>query len=330
VSALETVDLAGVEILSTGGPVHGKGSPPGGDYWTSGQLRGIADANRALAAEVRAPAKIGHGSDQPAVGWLDNIRISGDGSKLLADVRRVPRKFADLIDAGAYRSRSVELSKVTSQRTGRTYDWVVSGLAWLGGKLPAVRTLDDVVALYHGGSVELRRAYSLDNGHRKETAMTPAAIEAMLGHALESGRIEYAERDTFKFALEMAPAVALRDLARRPADRQVAEANFFHVPAADADFNRSYRLTYGTPDPAVDIPSTVAVTTTVDAMQAKRLVAEAIANGLLAESERSSMESRFASLGLEKAQALLDEREAAQFAQLYGRRPENMGSGYGD
>jgi hypothetical protein len=80
---------------------------------------------------------------------------------LLADVKAVPRRFAELIKAGAYTGRSVELSRLTSQRTGKRYDLVVSGLAWLGDKLPAVQTLDDVVALYEG-QTELVRAYQLD------------------------------------------------------------------------------------------------------------------------------------------------------------------------
>ena len=168
---LETVDIAGVEILAAGGPVHGVGSPPEGDYWSADELQGIADANRALAGELKPPNKIGHSDAQalllnsgmvaptpgemPAVGWLDGstFRVEpetdGEPAKLLADLKDVPRTFADLIKAKAYRTRSVELSKVDSQDgSGKTYDWVVTGLAWLGAKLPAVRTLDDIVALY--------------------------------------------------------------------------------------------------------------------------------------------------------------------------------------
>jgi len=160
VPALETVDLVGVELLSTGGPIHGVGSPPDGDYWETAQLQAIAAANVELADQVKAPGKIGHSDAQrlagitegemPAVGWLDgaSFRVSDDGTKLLADAKRVPARTADLIEAGAYRTRSVELSRVTDQKTGKVHDWAVTGLAWLGGKMPAVQTLDDVVALY--------------------------------------------------------------------------------------------------------------------------------------------------------------------------------------
>lgn len=159
---LETVDLNGVEILSVGGPIHGRGSPPEGDFWTTDQLRAMVDADAELHGElnptvsVNPPAnKVGH-VEQPAVGYLEQLRLNEDGTRLLADVKKVPKKLADLIEAGAYRARSVDLSSVTSQTTGKKYDWVVTGLAWLGAKLPAVRTLDDVYALYEGDGVDLR------------------------------------------------------------------------------------------------------------------------------------------------------------------------------
>ena len=168
---LETRDLYDVEILSTGGPVHGVGSPPEGDYWTSSDLRAMVSAAAELGDEVKAPNKIGHSSTQallansdlapvsagemPAAGWLSNLRLNDDGTKLVADILDVPATVADLIEAKAYRTRSVELSKITSQVTQKTYDWVVTGLAWLGGKMPAVRTLDDVVAMYETDDLAL-------------------------------------------------------------------------------------------------------------------------------------------------------------------------------
>lgn len=173
---LETVDIAGIEVLSTGGPVHGMGSPPEGDFWSRDQLEGMAAAARELAAEIKAPNKIGHSDAQslvsnsaltvptpgemPAVGWLDGSTarvVDGDDgveAVLVMDAKAVPKKFAQLVEAGAYRTRSAELSRVTSQISQKTYDWVVTGLAWLGAKLPAVQTLDDVVALYERAEID--------------------------------------------------------------------------------------------------------------------------------------------------------------------------------
>lgn len=174
---LETVDLEGVEILAAGGPIFGHGSPPEGDWYTVAELEAIAEANTLLAAEIKPPNKLGHSDKQqllensqisdgekPAAGWLTNFRVEGE--KLLADVKAVPKKLSELIESGAWRTRSVELSRVTSQELTdddgkpRVFDWVVTGLAWLGGALPAVQTLDDVVALYAAHGVKLRRVYA--------------------------------------------------------------------------------------------------------------------------------------------------------------------------
>ena len=184
---LETVDIPAVEILATGGPVFGQGSPVGGDYYTRDQLEEIAAANRELAAELDPPMKIGHSDAQtllknsnlpmptpgemPAVGWLDGAtaRVIDDpdtgGAKLVMDARKVPKAFSQLIDVGAYRKRSGEMlgkalplgevSSFTSQASQKTYKWVVTGLAWLGAKLPAVQTLQDVIALYEAAGLEL-------------------------------------------------------------------------------------------------------------------------------------------------------------------------------
>lgn len=173
---LQTVDLPAVEILSTGGPVRGIGSPAGGDFYSRADLETIAEASRELAAEIKAPMKIGHSDAQtllqnsglpapspgehPAVGWLDGATarvIDGENgveAVLVMDAKSVPRAFSELITAGAYRTRSSELRRATSQVTGKTYEWVISGLAWLGAKLPAVQTLADVVALYESAEIE--------------------------------------------------------------------------------------------------------------------------------------------------------------------------------
>lgn len=160
-----TVKLTRVPILSEGGPYYGTGSPPEGDYYTRADLELIAEANRELADEVKAANKIGHSKEQkllansglaldetPAAGWLPGksftVEQADDGKwKLYSDIVRVPSKLSKLFELGAFRTRSVELSKVTSG--DKVYAAVVTGLAWLGAKAPAVRTLDDIYALYH-------------------------------------------------------------------------------------------------------------------------------------------------------------------------------------
>lgn len=164
-SDLETVDLPGLEILEADIPIFGVGSPPEGDIFSVDELQQMASAHAELASagEHDPPASIGHSpkSSDPRVGSVENVRV--EGSKLVADVKHVPRKFADLLKARAYPGRSVELKSVTSQTqrnddgTPKVYDKVVSRLSFLGAKVPAVRTLnplDAALALYESGEVD--------------------------------------------------------------------------------------------------------------------------------------------------------------------------------
>lgn len=172
-AALETVDIPAVEIMATGGPVFAIGSKRGGDFYTRADLEAIANAHVELGNEIRAPLKVGHSDRQqllansgitvgelPAVGWLDSRSFQvvdnddGTGSKLVADIKAVPKKLAQLMESGAYRTRSSEIKRYASQTTQKTYDWVVYGLALLGNNTPAIQTLDDVYKLYEAAGID--------------------------------------------------------------------------------------------------------------------------------------------------------------------------------
>lgn len=211
-TALATETFRGVQLLEADVRIHGQGSPPEGDLYTVGDLNRIAAAHRELAGELSAPAKIGHDSAAPAVGWLENVRV--EGRKLLADVQAVPRRFAELVRAGAYRTRSVELSRVTSQRTGRRYNDVVTAVAWLGARLPAARTLDDVIKLYEDVETTPLRVYETGPGSDS------------LDDALRDGRLPFAARDPYRRLEQTAPAAARAFLAARQPDHVVARANW--------------------------------------------------------------------------------------------------------
>ncbi|MBA2741948.1 MAG: hypothetical protein H0U46_08050 [Actinobacteria bacterium] len=157
---LPTRDLIGVELLSSGGPYRGIGSPEEGDFYTDDDLRQFARDTTAVLDEIRPYNKIGHNSaqvlarrsgfyaedDQPQTGRWTNFRVAG--GKLLGDAKAVPSKFADLIESGAFSRRSVEIKPYESQSGKGRYTNVIRAVAWLGAKAPAIKTLDDVVALY--------------------------------------------------------------------------------------------------------------------------------------------------------------------------------------
>lgn len=199
---LETVDRNGVEILAAGGPIRGVGSPPGGDFYTVEDLERIAAANRELADEIRPPNKIGHSKEQrllrnsgltdgetPAAGWVDGSTLRVEGEKLLADVKAIPKKLDNLFSKGAFRTRSVELGRRTSQKTQKTHDLVVTGLAWLGAKAPAVQTLDDIEALYEDQQLDIETVRVYEVG---ETVWNPdqglEAIRSQIRRALNPGQ----------------------------------------------------------------------------------------------------------------------------------------------
>lgn len=104
---------------------------------------------------VRKPIlKLGHVDPrfdgEPAVGWVDNIRLSNDGLTLLGDLKGVPSWLADIMPS-AYPDRSIEAQFGAKDQTGKIHDFVLTGLALLGVSPPAVGTLtslQDVAGLY--------------------------------------------------------------------------------------------------------------------------------------------------------------------------------------
>jgi hypothetical protein len=172
---LETVELTGVEIMAAGERVRGQNSPPDGEVYQTADLERLAkNTNEVLDlvqpwSEVETDPigyqKVGHNPDQsflkasglytddgrPATGWLHNLRVEGD--KLVSDIRDVPKKFADLIHAKAFRRRSTEILNHTSTVDGVKRE-IVGRLAWLGARRPAFQTLADVAALYADRAID--------------------------------------------------------------------------------------------------------------------------------------------------------------------------------
>lgn len=115
----------------------------------------LADAVAAYAdPEIdRGVLKIGHdgdlnlGTGQPALGWIENLKLSADKQTLIGDLTNVPSKLAAIIPR-AFRRRSVEMTLGAKTPSGKTYRAALTGLALLGAKAPAVKGLDDIVALY--------------------------------------------------------------------------------------------------------------------------------------------------------------------------------------
>jgi cation transport regulator ChaB len=150
---LETVDLEDVEILAVG---KWQGST-GPVTFTTEDLDKIVDSYHTITADkslnYEPPAKLGHADKQkllqedgyPAAGWVSSLKRVGE--KLVATVKDVPRKIADIIRAGGYKKVSSEVYR-DYEIGGKKYARVLKAIAFLGGDIPAVKTLNDIVAQY--------------------------------------------------------------------------------------------------------------------------------------------------------------------------------------
>lgn len=138
---------------------------------TTADLTAIVDA--AAARIARTPiVKIGHadprpGFDgEPALGWIENIRLSPDNQALLGDLHGIPAWLADNA-ATAYPSRSMEATRGYIDADGRTWPLVLTGVALLGATEPAIGSLAD-----------LRGFITLAAGHADTQARRIAAARA--------------------------------------------------------------------------------------------------------------------------------------------------------
>jgi hypothetical protein len=144
----------------------------------------LADAVAAYAdPEIdRGVIKIGHDGDlnlatgQPALGWIENLKLSDDRQTLIGDLTNIPSKLAAIIPR-AFRRRSVEMTLGARTPSGKTYRAALTGLALLGAKAPAVKGLDDILALYasEGEPLEGGQAVAFAVDGDTDTAPVPHA-----------------------------------------------------------------------------------------------------------------------------------------------------------
>lgn len=94
---------------------------------------------------------------EPAVGWVDNLRVTDSGQSLVGDYEGVPgwlgapNEHGRRIISSAYPDRSVEGFHDFRCTLGHTHPFVLTGVALLGATPPGIGTLKsltDVAALY--------------------------------------------------------------------------------------------------------------------------------------------------------------------------------------
>lgn len=148
-------EFLNVELFQVGNWTDSKGRKR---EWTQKDLDDIANSYNETKNDIHAAIKLGHNDKQalldgePAAGWVENIRRIGN--RLIGDFMGVPDKIAALIESGAYRARSVELTP-DFEVGEKKYNWLLTAVALLGSRLPAVSGLKDIVSLYETSGLEL-------------------------------------------------------------------------------------------------------------------------------------------------------------------------------
>ena len=143
-----------------------------GDKYTSKDLDEMVKAFEETKHRIKPAIKLGHDDNQflvqqggyPAAGWINNLYRKGE--KLMADVIDIPDKIFQLIKNKAYRKVSSEIYW-NIKIDGKSYGKLLSAVALLGDQLPAVTSLDDILAWY-GLDPADARIYSFDNKHKHE------------------------------------------------------------------------------------------------------------------------------------------------------------------
>ena len=99
--------------------------------WTEGDLDAMVA--RYDPAKHEAPVVVGHPTQNaPAYGWVEGLKR--DGAVLLARLKGVMPEFADLVQRGTYKKRSISLYP----------DLTLRHIGFLGGAAPAVKGLADI------------------------------------------------------------------------------------------------------------------------------------------------------------------------------------------
>jgi Mu-like prophage I protein len=103
---------------------------------------------------------------QPALGKVENLRLTNNGMTLVGDYVGVPKWLAEIMPS-AYPRRSFEGEMAYTSSTGNKWDMIVTAVALLGTAYPAINTLEDIQALYGSKAPVL---YEVENSEATEVA----------------------------------------------------------------------------------------------------------------------------------------------------------------
>lgn len=143
----------------------------------------VAAVAASTAPGFRRPIiKLGHVDPrfdgEPALGYVDNIRASTDGSTLLGDYKGVPSWLASILGS-AYPDRSVEGQFAAKDATGAQHQFALTAVALLGVTPPAVaglKSIQDVARLYDVAA-STGKGVTITMSHRVAASMKAVTAE---------------------------------------------------------------------------------------------------------------------------------------------------------
>ena len=162
---LETVDKNDVEIFRAG--------TWNGDVYERADLQAMVDAfdKVGFSPAIKAGHETGQekpGASQrlfglPSLGFVKSIYLKGD--TLYANLKDIPKRFANLIQANAFKRISAEIYwDYDDESTGSKFPRVLKAIAFLGANIPALTSLKAIESLYQHG--DHGRLFSYDEaGH---------------------------------------------------------------------------------------------------------------------------------------------------------------------
>jgi len=224
--------------------------------------------------QLQSPNKLGHDNDQsatqkmfpsgggPGIGWLRSLRL--EGTSLFARYKNVPEKFKQWLREGLYGPRSVELDMNFQKEDGSIATHVVTGLAWLGERRPAIQSLSREILGVHctglaqfsaenndvaeGELIEDEKKASAELLEEKKTEqpkreftgegvkqMTPeeiAALQAKLSAAEDRAKTAEQSRDALKKGTVTSRVTALSGVRLVPGDVDTMVETALHLDGA--------------------------------------------------------------------------------------------------
>ena len=156
----ELKSIDGMEVFSAG--------TWNGDKYTIKDIDEMVAAFNETKSFFKPKIKLGHNKEQqllqkdglPNAGLINNLYRKGE--KLLADVVKIPKKVAELIDLGGFPDRSSEIYW-DIKLNGNPFKRVLSAVSLLGTEMPAVQNLSDILALYGLDNYDGIKSYAQDN-----------------------------------------------------------------------------------------------------------------------------------------------------------------------